>query len=128
MSESVKIEGLAKLSRELKKVSTDLPKEMKQVGKDAAELVANTARQIVPKRTGKLQGAIKAGSTTKGAYVKAAKLIYAKPIHFGWAKHHIKPQPFIYDALDKRRDEVIQAYEKGLNDLIEKNFTRGTGE
>ena len=48
MSESVKIEGLAKLTRELKKIDADLAKEMKAVSKQGAEIVATEARVKVP--------------------------------------------------------------------------------
>jgi hypothetical protein len=35
---------------------------------------------------------------------------YAGPIHFGWPKKRIRPNPFIYDAIDGRRQEVAQRY------------------
>ena len=37
---------------------------------------------------------------------------YAGPIHFGWPARRIKPQPFFYDAIDGRRDEIKDRYEK----------------
>lgn len=119
---SIKIEGLKELSGHLKKLSAELPKELKAVSKDAAEIVATEARGIVPVRTGRLRGQIKAGATAKGGDVRVSGLVYAKPIHFGWAKHNIRPNPFIYKARDKRHDEVIAKFEKGLNDLVERNF------
>ncbi len=50
---------------------------------------------------------------------------YAGPIIFGWHKHDIKPQPFIYHALDARRGEVLVAYEAALGRLIEEHFPGG---
>ena len=119
---SVKIEGLSKLSRELKKLSADLPKELKTVSKDAAEIVASEARTIVPIRTGRLRSRIKAGATAKGGDVRVSGLIYAKPIHFGWARHHIRPNPFVYHALDSRRAEVIEKFRDGVHDFVERTF------
>jgi hypothetical protein len=46
---------------------------------------------------------------------------YAGPIHFGWPAHNIEPTPFLYDALDQRRSEVIDLYEQRVGDLIRKN-------
>ena len=34
---------------------------------------------------------------------------YAGPIHFGWRARNIEPQPFLYDALDDRRGEIVEA-------------------
>ncbi len=46
--------------------------------------------------------------------------MYAGVIHFGWPRHNIEPQPFLYDALDKRFDEVVRVYEKRITDLVHK--------
>lgn len=119
---SIKIEGLRELSAHLKKVSADLPKELKKVSKDAAEIVAAEARTIVPVRSGRLRNKIQAGATLKGADVRAMGLPYAAVIHFGWKRHNIRPNPFLYKALDSRREEVIAKFEEGLHDLIEHNF------
>ncbi len=45
---------------------------------------------------------------------------YAGVIHFGWPKHNIEPQPFLYKALDRRYDEVVAIYEKRLDDLVKR--------
>jgi hypothetical protein len=45
---------------------------------------------------------------------------YAGPIHFGWPRHNIAPNPFIYDALDDRKAEVIDKYEAHIEALVEK--------
>lgn len=124
---TVRIEGLSKLHRELRQFDTALPKELKEVSKAAAELVADTSRSNVPVRKGDLQRAIKAAATAKGAEVRV-KLIYAAPIHFGWRAHNIEPQPFVYDAVDERADEVYASFEQGLAELLERTFTPGTGE
>lgn len=122
----VKIQGIKSLSRELKKLSDELPKELKKIGKDAAEIVAVEARGIVPVLSGRLRNKIKAGATTKGGDVRVSGLPYANPIHFGWRKHNIRPNPFLYNALDSRTAEVIEAYSRGIGDLLEKTFTNST--
>ena len=123
---AVKIEGLTKLHREAKLLDRELPKELKKISKEGAEIVLAEAAQIGPRRSGKLLGTLKPGATTKGAYVKAGPLVYARPIHFGWPAHNIEPQPFLYDAADARRADVIEAFERGLAELVDRSFTRGT--
>ena len=34
--------------------------------------------------------------------------------------HNIRPQPFLYDALDDRRRQVTDVYQKRVDGLIEK--------
>ena len=50
----------------------------------------------------------------------AKSVPYAGVIHFGWPRHNIEPQPFLYDALDRRSDEVIKLYEDRITDLVHK--------
>jgi hypothetical protein len=115
--------GLQALGRDLKKAGDGLDKELKKVGKDAAELVAVHARQsTVPVRTGRLRGRIKAGATLKGGNVSVSGLPYVGPIHFGWRRHNISPNPFLYEALDARADEVLERYGKGVDEVIAKSI------
>ena len=127
MAETVRIEGLSKLRRELKAVDAALPKELNKIGKDAAGLIADTARGSAPSLSGTFAAKIKPGATAKGAYVALKGLVYAKVIHFGWPRHNIAPQPVIYEALDDRRGEVIDRYRDGINKLLADKITRGTG-
>ena len=45
---------------------------------------------------------------------------YAGPIHFGWPARNIEPQPFLYDALDDKADEVAHLYGLGIEVLVDK--------
>lgn len=116
------VEGDRELRRALKQVAggTD---DLKAAHADGAEIVAERARQIVPRRSGLLESTIRSAGQAKTGVVRAgrARVPYAGPIHFGWAARNISPQPFLYDALDERRDEVVERYEKQVGDLIEKH-------
>lgn len=125
---SIKVEGLKKLSKELKAISTDLPKLLKVVGKDAAGIVAAEAKSIGPRRTGALVGHVVPGVNATSSFVKVSGLPYVGPIIGGWPKHNIRPNPFIFHALDNKRDAVIDAFQNGVADLIDKSITAGTGE
>ena len=124
MPDAIEVEGLKELSRDLKKLDKELLKELKAVNKDAAEVVATEARVLVPVRSGRLKSSIKASGTQAAGLVRAGKagVPYTKVIHFGWARHNIKPQPFLYEALDKRKSEVYERYEKQVNELVERTF------
>lgn len=108
----VKVDGLNKLLRALEKLDDAAKQDFKDAGKQAGQIVADQAKIEVPVLTGRLQGSIKAGLTGRGAKVYAgrASVPYAGPIHFGWGRRNIYPNPFLYRAADKRIDEVVDRY------------------
>ncbi len=121
----VKIENLAKVRRELKKLSSDVDYraiEFLPVNKSIAAAVLGDAKAYVPVRSGDLSGTMRAAATKTSARVKAGykSVPYAGPIHFGWPARRIKPQPFFYDAIDKRRDDIKRRYDNLVKDLIKK--------
>ena len=118
---AVQVRGAAEFRRAMKNIGADL-KDLTAINRQAAETVAESARDKVPKLTGALGSSIRAGATrTRGTVKAGARAIpYARVIHFGWPAHNISPQPFIYDALDDRTQEVIERYEAHIEALVEK--------
>lgn len=121
----VKVEGLSSVQRQLRKLSNDVDyqaAEFYSVNKIIASAVAGDSKAYVPVLSGALATSIREAATKKSARVKAGGkgINYAGPIHFGWPARRIKPQPFFYDAIDKRRLEIRDRYETLVNDLIKK--------
>jgi hypothetical protein len=105
--------------------------EIKAAGSQAGEIVAREARNLVPVRTGALRNTIKVSKALRSVSVRAGnngKVPYANPIHWGWFKRNIKPQPFFIKALGITRDEVYKNYYRTLDTLIAFNSTKGTEE
>jgi len=105
--------------------------EIKAAGNRAGEVVAREARTLVPVRTGKLRNSIKVNNALKNVTIKAGNersIPYANPIHWGWFKRNIKPQPFFVKALGITRDEVYRNYYRTLDTLIAFHSTKGTEE
>jgi hypothetical protein len=125
---SIKVEGLRGLQSQLRAIDDKAMKaELRKVNKDAATIVADEARNLVPVRTGRLRASIGARGGQTSSTVKAgtsSRVPYAGPIHFGWGARNIRPQPFLYDALGKKWREVYDAYEKNLSTLVNKMNTR----
>lgn len=119
----VQIEGLRDLTRALDRLGDDAKNDLKKVHAGAAEDVERSARQGVPVRSGTLQRSLRSSGTKTRGVVRAgrARVPYAGPIHFGWRARNISPQPFLYDALDDRRDAVVRRYESEINRLIRKH-------
>jgi hypothetical protein len=121
--------GLREVQRDLNKLGDDTKNEMKDTHKEAAEVVVMGAKRLVPYRTGALAASIRALATKSSGRVRAgsASVPYAGPIHFGWPARAITPNPFIYDALDDRRDDIRELYEERIDELI-RNYGLSAGQ
>lgn len=108
----VQIGGLYKLITALGKLDDEAKDDFKEAGRQAALIVAGEAKRTVPYRTGALYNSIRAASRVRGGRVYAGKKLvpYAGPIHFGWGRRNIAPNPFLYRAADRRVNEVMDAY------------------
>lgn len=117
----LKIEGLREVQAALRGVSDTAKNEMKATHLQAAKIIVPLAKQLAPVRTGRLAASLRASATRTSGRVRAGSnaVPYAGPIHFGWPARSIKPQPFVYEALDPRRDEVLEIYAKRMNQIIE---------
>ncbi len=111
----------------------ELRDELKGANKAAAEIVRDEARRIVPVRSGRLQRSITAQASTASGRVKAGsakRVPYAGPTHFGWPTRPnrskrwrggpIKPNPWLYEAQDRRINEVRDAFERAAARWVDK--------
>jgi hypothetical protein len=114
------IQGLREVQKALNKFSDATRKEMKSTHLKAAEIVVGASKKFVPIKTGALAQSIRAAAVQTGGRVKVGSpsVPYAGPIHFGWPARSIKPQPFIYDALDTRRGDVSRLYAVRIGELV----------
>lgn len=110
---TVQVTGARELRGALKAMGADLA-DLKDIHRAAAEDVADEARGLVPVVSGTLLGTIRTSVRITGSSVMAGggrrRVPYAPPIHWGWHRRHITPQPFLYDAMDERRDDVAARY------------------
>lgn len=109
---AVTVENLGKVIRQMKAIEPELVDELKSANREIADRVTSTAKGLAPRKKGKLSDSVRPGATARTGLVRAGskRVPYAAVQHFGWAARNIKPKPFLYDALDKRRDEVEAAY------------------
>jgi hypothetical protein len=113
------IDGLRETQKALKALGDSTKKELKSTHLEAAQIVVNGALRTAPVRTGALASSMRAAATMTSGKVRVgnAAVPYAGAIHFGWPARRIKPQPFIYDSLDGRRNAVAQLYAARLDEL-----------
>jgi len=125
---SVKVEGLREAIKQLESLGATKD-ELVAINLQAAETLMSALGSEVPRRTGNLASSMRA-SKTKG-YAQVAignnKVPYANPIHWGWfydkdwfIQKNIKPNKFMYRALDKVKSEIMARYDDDLQALFNK--------
>ncbi|WP_030779363.1 HK97-gp10 family putative phage morphogenesis protein [Streptomyces sp. NRRL S-920] len=130
---SVRVEGLNQLKRTLRQLKDkDLSKRVREVNKEAAELIKPDAQRGVPQHTrtrkdnrkyrpGKLARSVKVVASANSAAIKAgtaSRAPYAGAIHFGYPKRGIRPNRFLYRAMARNSDRVAETYEREISAVL----------
>lgn len=126
---TVRVRGARELRRQFREVGNDMG-DLKELHKRLADDVAGTAKTKVPVRSGRLRNSVRGSGTKTAARVRAGNnrksgptaVAYAPIVHFGWAERNIRPQPYLYEALDDRRQQVIDAYNDEVAAIIRRVF------
>lgn len=129
----IKVEGLRDVLNALKQIGVPTA-EVSAASQQAAEIVASTAKTLVPVRSGKLRASIKSRKQARKVLISAgnnSSIPYANPIHFGWyydknnfVKKNILPSPFFAKALGLTRNEVYKTFFININKLYNK-YSKG---
>lgn len=121
----IKVTGLSELNRAMKAIGIP-QKEMNAAAKLAGDAVIRESQTLVPVRTGALRNTIRLGATARGMSIRAGNntnVPYGNPIHWGWFKRHIKPNPFFAKALGYTRQEIFDNYFRQFEQLITEQST-----
>ncbi len=116
----LRVTGLRQTVRQLSKAGADA-EDLKDLMHHLGTLVVRAANP--PALTGALTGTIRAGRGKTKAVVRAggAKAKYAGVIHYGWPARNIAPRPFLTEALNRERPDILQALDEGISDLLKKH-------
>ena len=127
----IKVENLREVLKALQAIGVPTA-EVSAASQEAANIVAATARTLVPVRSGKLLKTIKSKKQARKVLVSAGNnttVPYANPIHWGWfydknnfVKKNILPSPFFSKALGITREEVYKTYFDNINKLFNKYY------
>jgi hypothetical protein len=118
---AVQVQGARTLRRTLKAAGIGV-QDLKAAHAKVAEQVEVVATYTAPWRTGRLAGSLRSSGTKTAANVRAggARIPYAGPIHWGWPRRNIKPQPFISKAAEETRTSWEGTYLAALDAIIRK--------
>ena len=122
----IRVEGAKEFRSALRSIAPELRAEMRTVNLEAARVVLPVALARVPVRSGRLRSTIRVLASQRAGRVAAGKKLvpYAGPIHFGWPARHIRPQPFLWNAIDSRRSQVIAVYERRVSQVVDNAMRR----
>lgn len=122
--EPIKIQGLAEFRRQLRQVSPEAARELRQVHGEAADLVVGWARPRVPYRTGRAARSVRSTSTQTASKVTGggARTPYYPWVDFGGrvgrrrsvVRSFLPGGRFIYPGYDARRDQVQDRLGEGV--------------
>jgi hypothetical protein len=140
MASRVEVHGLKDFRRELKRLGPAWPKELRQANKDAAEIVARTARRRAPRgphegggRVVPIHLNIRAlASQTKGQVaVGGARSPHGPVYEFGGsigrrgdtgARTQVRAQPFLHPALAEEQSRVVEVYGDAIDRITSRAF------
>lgn len=126
MGTTVTFDGLDELLKVVR--SLDQKVVTKAVNKEAADIVKETADQLVPVLSGKLKRTGRTSGTQASGVVRygRAAVPWAGPAHFGDFNRSqggfIRPTPWLYDAADQRGAEVVANYERFVDKIMAQEF------
>lgn len=121
----VQIEGMARFRRTVKKAGADM-KDFTVVNRQVATIVANRARVTAPhgpEIRGHVARTVRGGANRTSAIVRVGNntgFRYANPIHWGWFRRHIRPNPWVSRAATETESTWLPVFERGINAIVHK--------
>lgn len=131
----VKVEGLARLQRQIRRLDPEMQKALRVELKQVGEVVARDARSRVPVRSGRARDSIKVQVNNKGVFIKGGT---AKRVpYYGWldfggelspagrrrnrqSRRRIKYGRYFYPAIYRNRRRTVAAVERATNRAIKR--------
>lgn len=120
----VRIEGMRSLRRTLKQAGVNL-QDLKDLNRQAGNIVLPVARAtapVGPEVNGHISRTVRLGVTNTAAIIRVGnngRFPYAQPIHWGWFRHGIKPNPWVSRAAQSTESRWLEIYWRGLNNVID---------
>lgn len=134
MSIRLDVPGLREFRTELRRISKDLPREVREANKEAAELLVDPARAVArsrphPRPGSALTATIRSTATQRSAALNIgnARRPYGHGQEFGSVKYKQFPAPnrrgyILGEAIRENIDDVVEVYGARLDELSRAAF------
>jgi hypothetical protein len=120
--------GLREFQRALKAMDADLPKQLRLVLNEAADVVLDYARPRVPTKTGRARSSLKARSSQREVRIAVGgtKAPYYPWLDFGGegkrrgrpaARPFVRAGRYLYPGLAANHEQVTEIMSRGLTEL-----------
>lgn len=116
MPDAVTVKGARALRATTLRAASEL-QSMDTADKRAGAYLAQRAKGMAPRVTGRLAGSIKPGRSQDAATVTATA-VYAGVIHWGWPARNIRAHPFLTDALSAGEPTVASIYMDEVTQIV----------
>lgn len=115
----IRVDGARQLRANLRRAGDDLG-DLRDAHAAAARIVVGGT--IAPSRTGTLAGSVRGSGTKTASIVRAGskRVPYAGPIHWGWRRRNIEPQPFLTTAAAATEPRWVGLFVEAMNDALAK--------
>lgn len=123
---TVQVLGARQLRATLRAAGDDLT-DLRDANRAAGDVVAGAGQSRAPRVSGRLAASVRASGTKTAAIVRAGNnrstasaVPYGNPIHWGWFKRGIRPNPFLSLAAQATEPVWRKPYETALDKAIQK--------
>lgn len=116
MTDAVEVEGLTTFRATLK-VAARRIEDMSDPSKRTAAFLGARGRADAPRRTGRLAASVR-GSGDRNEAVVESGLAYANRTHWGYARYHQRPQPWLVEGRDDTETTWVKHYEDRVETVI----------
>lgn len=124
MAEPVRVQGLREFGKSLKQLDADAPKGLRLAANEAAGLLIDKTRPLIPRKTGKAAGSLKARSTRTMVRVSMGgpRAPHAAWLDFGGrvgrnrsvSRPFIKEGRYLYPTYHANHDEFERVLQTAL--------------
>ena len=128
----ISVVGLRELQAALKAVDGEAQKELRVIGNDAAEVIVSGAQRLVPRRSGRARGSIRAQSSQREVRISAGG---GRARHYAWldfggdragrgggiaSRPFLRKGRYLYVTYDRRKGALRERLVKGLTAVAER--------
>ncbi len=118
---AITVEGAKQVRAGLKRAGLDVD-DLKAAHKAVADMIVERSDSRAPRRSGALAADVRAAGTAREAIVRVgrARVPYAGPIHWGWPKRNIAPNPWLWTTARNLEDRELSMYLDALQKIIDR--------